>query len=195
MEFISNLCSSPPSDVFQDRIFDSIGYRAKRWKGGLSDELAVDWDRDTSCSATDFWGNGVLFLTVKWKRSRGVKRAAISMKLHFPNTCKDTGQWNVTILQLVVELDLLALFPHLLKGKPTAAERTSRHHSSALHCRRHSVAMPKVGVHGRTSKLGPTFFWRQRLHQAPILWDIPRRTLELPSLRWVFSFDSMYFLK
>lgn len=120
-------------------------------------------------NATDFWGNGVLFPTVKWKRSRGGKRAAVSVELHFPNTCKDTGLWDVTILQLVVELDLLALSPRLLKGKPTAAERTSRNRSSALHCRCLSVAMSKVGVHGRTSKLGPTFSWRQRLHQAPIL--------------------------
>lgn len=43
---ISDLRSSPPSDVFQDHIFDSIGYRAKKWKGGLSAELDVGWDKD-----------------------------------------------------------------------------------------------------------------------------------------------------
>lgn len=44
----------------------------------------------------------------------------------FPNTWKDTGLEDVTVLQLVVELGLLAVSPHWLKEKPTAGERIAR---------------------------------------------------------------------
>lgn len=55
--------------------------------------------------------SGIMVFYLKWKWSKHVKRAGLSMTLHFPSTCKDTGLWHVTILQLVVELGLMAVSP------------------------------------------------------------------------------------
>lgn len=101
-------------------------------------------------------GDGVLFPTIKWKWSGHVEGAEPSMELCFPNPCKDTGLWDVTILQLTVELGLLAVSPRWLKEKPTAGERTARITHQPF-----SVAIPKLDVYSRTSTLGPTCSRRQ----------------------------------